>query len=99
MFFYYRIKIILIIALFSPVILSGQQNKLAKLDDHFNEYEVIQINTKEWMAKISQNTRASFQISLLGWDLTLENSGIMDDRYECVSFDGQKNPKTTCIPC
>jgi len=93
MFFYYRIKIILIIALFSPVILSGQQNKLAKLDDHFNEYEVIQINTKEWMAKISQNTRASFQISLLGWDLTLENSGIMDNRYECVSFDGQKTQK------
>ena len=93
----YRFSAVYVIFLFFIVNIQAQDIEYPTLDEHFNDYNVIPLNTSEIMKDLS-SIRYGFKTKLLGWDITLDDSGVIDERYQCVTYDGQKTtlqPKTT----
>lgn len=93
----YRFSAIYAIFLFFIVSTQAQDVKYPSLDDHFTDYNVIPFNTSEIMKDLS-NVQFGYKTKFLGWDITLDDSGIIGDKYQCVTYDGQKTtiqPKTT----
>ncbi|MBK9254162.1 MAG: hypothetical protein IPM42_01605 [Saprospiraceae bacterium] len=81
---------ILLNLLLLPFLNIGQDLKFASLDEVFTDYEVVQVNTASIMGELSNRNQSSYQIKFLGWDLELNDSKILDERYQCVTFDGQR---------
>ncbi|MBK7808581.1 MAG: hypothetical protein IPJ51_20180 [Saprospiraceae bacterium] len=93
----YRFSAIYAIFLFFIVSTQAQDVKYPSLDNHFTDYNVIPFNTSEIMKDLS-NVQFGYKTKFLGWDITLDDSGIIGDKYQCVTYDGQKTtiqPKTT----
>jgi len=93
----YRFVAIYAIFLYFIGSTQAQDVKYPSLDDHFYDYNVISFNTSEIMKDLSK-IQFGYKTKILGWDIILDDSGILNDKYQCVTYDGQKTtiqPKTT----
>ena len=93
----YRFPAVYLVFLFFIVYIQAQDKKFPALDEQLYDYNTVSFNTVEIMNDLSTNLGV-YKTKMLGWDITLDDSGIIDERYQCVTFDGLKTtpqPKTT----
>lgn len=68
------------------------------LKDQFADYQIISVNSKEILEQInSQRSNEKISFRFLSWQLLLEDSGILTERYGAVGFDGKRKVELPAI--
>lgn len=79
---------IVFILLFMLQVGAAQQKDNAFLNEQFSSYETVKVNSSALLTEISAQRDGQYRLNFLGWNMQLTDSGILDERYQAVAFDG-----------
>ena len=89
MIFNYRTQVLTLCICFIAFTATAQDKKNPLLDEQFKSYETVKVNTSDLLASIQSQRSGTYQLQFMGWNLQLTDSGILDDRYHAVAYDGK----------
>lgn len=64
---------------------SQAQKPFNSLDDYFSKYEIVQIETSKIIDDIKSSNSTKIRLSINSWNLILQKSDIISDKYVCTN--------------
>jgi hypothetical protein len=89
MIFKYKAQVFVLCIFSIAYIASAQDIKNPFLDAQFKSYETVKVNTSDLLSSIQAQRSGTYQLTFMGWNMQLTDSGILDERYQAVAYDGK----------
>jgi hypothetical protein len=88
----YNLWPIIFLLIYFPLDILSQSDRFDALDDMFEDYEILRLDASAFLDTINSfDPNDQIRMRFLGWQLILEESGILSDRYKSYSFNGEKS--------